>query len=113
MPSAQEVVDKARQLIEQARNSEKCLTQAKAAEDGIKQLKESTKFTTADVVGFAGAAISFLGGIGSGGSLGGIAAIGSGFSALGVGWRVVERVKKAKDDLAKTNQTLEDCLSQP
>lgn len=113
MPSAQEVVDKARQLIERSRSSEKCLTEAKAVEDGINELKEATKLTTGDVLGFVGAGLSIIGGIASLNPLGGVAVIGGCFAALGVGWAILERVKKAKDALEQASKRLEDCLAQP
>ncbi len=111
MATPVENVDKGNNLIDQAKQSGRCLDLAGAVDDDIDNLRKASKFKFTEwlaLVGIVGGAIagSFMTG-----GLGAIALIGlAGAAAYGVMGSYWERVGDANKKLEKSIEKLKKCL---
>jgi hypothetical protein len=118
MPTAKEDVDKGRQLVADARAKDRCLTEAKAVEDAIRALQDSTEITFREYLSFAGLGVAVIGAIlatlSGPGAVGGVVGIiGAGTAALSIIAGILDRIQKAKAALEAAIAALEACLAAP
>ena len=118
MPTAKEDVDEARRLIADARAKDRCLTEAKAAEDAIKALQDSTEITFREWISLAGLGLAVIGAIlatlSGPGAVGGVVGIiGAGTAALAIIAGILDRIQKAKGVLEASIAALQACLTAP
>lgn len=128
MPSAKEDMDEARMLIEQANLEERCLEEATAAAECVRNLKDAMEITSSEWRAFAQCSVFVIGGIailvlapGQRSVNDGIAfVLVNGFLlgmvgsccglALRLVIRILKRIKRAKNALKVATMQLKNCL---